>query len=344
MANWRSRALPFLPALLALGLTSCTPWAANAPGAPQTTVFPASDVGRYIQGLYELIFLMAIVVFVGVEGFLVYAIIRFRRRAANQVPTQVHGNTRLEIAWTILPSIVLLVIAVPTIQTIFQQDAVPIGSNPIKVRVIGHQWWWEFRYPDLDANVVTANELHLPVGRTALLELESVDVVHSFWVPKVGGKMDVVPTRVNHLWFTPEETGEFYGQCVEFCGLQHANMRLRLFIDSAQDFDAWVARQRADATQPTGTQARQGAEIFQRNPCGGCHTIRGTNARGTTAPDLTHVGSRSTIAAGVLGNTYENLIHWISDPQGVKIGNKMPTLGLSNTDTALLAAYLQSLK
>ena len=327
--------LLLIAAILAAG---CTQWAdASLPG---TTVFPASDIGRRIQDLYALIFWMAVVVFIGVEGFLLYTIIRFRRRADNQMPTQTHGNTRLEVAWTILPSIVLLVIAIPTIPTIFAQDAIPSTASQ-RVRVIGHQWWWEFQYPDL--GVVTANELHLPVGETARLELRSADVVHSFSVPRMSSKMDVVPTRANHMWFTPEITGNFAGQCFEFCGTQHANMRLRLIVETPEAFQAWVQQQRAPAPVP-GPGLQAGAALFQGGACVGCHTIRGTPARGTAGPDLTHVGSRTTIAAGMLDNNQQNMKRWVQDAQSLKVGSRMPSLGLSDSDAEQIAAYLLSLK
>lgn len=348
MPTARQKLILWSLGVLALSASACTQFALNAPEAPQTTVFPVSDPGAVIQDLYELIFWMALVVFIGVEGYLVYAIFRYRRRPGDTgFPAQIHGNTRLEIAWTVIPSVVLLIIAVPTIKAIFDQDRVPTASasgDVLRVQVTGHQWWWEYRYPDLGDNAVTANELHLPIGRTALLELRSADVVHSFWIPKLGGKMDVVPTRLTHLWFTPKETGEFYGQCVEFCGLQHANMRTRLIVESPADFERWIGQQRANAVVPTGPQASRGAALFQRAPCASCHAIRGTNAKGTLGPDLTHVGSRTTIAAGVLNNTLDNLTRWIADPQDIKAGNKMPTLGLPASDVAVLAVYLQSLK
>src|SRR5688572_29334555 len=290
--RWLDRASPRL-AVLALATSisalsaGCTQWADSS--LPQTTVFPLSDYGDMIQDLYALIFWMAVAVFIGVEGFLLYAIIKFRRRAENELPTQTHGNTRLEIAWTIIPSIVLLIIAVPTIGTIFASDAIPPTATQY-VRVIGHQWWWEFQYPDL--GISTANELHLPVGETVRFDLESVDVIHSFWFPRMGGKMDVVPTRKNHMWFTPRETGEYYGQCVEFCGHQHANMRMRLYVDTREQFQAWVQRQRAEAATPPAGLAAQGAEVFGRSACIACHTVRGTNARGAVGPDLTHIGGR----------------------------------------------------
>jgi cytochrome c oxidase subunit 2 len=299
-----------------------------------------------IQNLYVLIFWMAVVVFVGVEGFLLYTIVRYRRRSPDELPSQTHGNTRLEIAWTIIPALVLLVIAVPTIGTIFAADAVPENATQY-VRVIGHQWWWEFEYPSL--GIKTANELHLPVGETVRIDMTSTDVIHSFWFPRMGGKMDVVPTRTNHMWFTPRETGEFYGQCVEFCGTQHANMRMRLYVETPQQFQAWVQQQRAEATvPPAGSPAAQGAEAFvnPRNACIACHTVRGTTARGAIGPDLTHVGSRKTLAAGMIDNTPEEMARWIRHSQEVKVGNKMvlPPGTPNDQDLAAIVAYLQSLK
>jgi cytochrome c oxidase subunit 2 len=340
--------------LLAASLTGCTAFADRT--APQSTVFPLSDWGRSIQDLYSLVFLMSIPVFIGVEGFIVYAVVRFRRRSPDELPSQVHGNTRLEVAWTIIPSIVLLIIAIPTISTIFYSDAPPASAqNVLKVTVIGHQWWWEFRYPDV--GVVTANELHLPAGRTASFDLKSEDVIHSFWVPRMGGKVDVVPTRNNHMWFTPDAdaVGEYSGQCVEFCGIQHANMRLHLVVDTPADFEAWTQRQKANAVQPTGGAAQQGATAFNdatRGLCFSCHTIRGTDARGTIGPDLTHVGSRRMIAAGVLDNTPQNMQRWIQHSQDIKpgskmgrpVGNEFQNLSVTDTDASAIAAYVFSLK
>ena len=343
--RWSSRAglrlailVQFVLAAVVLG--GCTQLADTS--LPQTTVFPASDFGDMIQDLYVLIFWMALVVFVGVEGFLLFTIFRYRRRREGELPSQVHGNTRLEVAWTIIPSIILLIIAVPTIQTIFASDTVPPTATQY-VKVVGHQWGWEFQYPNL--GVVTANELHVPLGETVRFDLTSADVIHSFWFPRMGGKMDVVPTRTNHMWFTPRETGEFAGQCVEFCGTQHANMRMRLIVQSPADFQAWVAQQRAEAGTPApGTPAAAGAEVFQRSACIACHTVRGTNSRGVIGPDLTHVGGRRTIAAGMLDNTPEEMSRWIRDPQGIKPGNKMVLAPPNDQDLAAIVAYLQSLK
>ena len=330
--------VPLLLLLTAILAVGCTQWA--DPNLPQTTVFPKSDLNHGIVDLYVLIFWMAVVVFVGVEGFLLYAIVRFRRRSDNQMPTQTHGNTTLEIMWTILPAIVLLVIAVPTIPTIFAYDTIPTNPGQ-RVQVIGHQWWWEFRYPDL--GVSTANEFHLPINQTAVFDLHSADVIHSFWIPQMGGKRDVVPARTNQLWFTPQETGDYPGQCVEFCGTQHANMRMRLIVDTPEAFQAWVQQQKATAAQASGAAA-PGARLFQQSACPACHTIRGTAAHGELGPDLTHVGARKTIAAGILDNTPQNLKRWIQDAQSIKVGAKMPALGMSDADAEQLAAYLQSLK
>ncbi|HEY3118102.1 MAG TPA: cytochrome c oxidase subunit II [Chloroflexota bacterium] len=336
-------------------------FAADAPDAPQTTVFPLSDTGRRVQTLYELIFWMALVVFVGVEGALLYILVRFRRPAGG-VASQTHGNTRLEIAWTVIPAVILLIIAVPTIETIFSEDApsASASENQIRVEVTGHQWWWEFRYPELGADVVTANEFHLPVGRTAFITMTSADVIHSFWIPKMTGKMDAIPTRVNHIWFTAQQTGEYYGQCVQFCGTEHADMRLRLFVDTPQDFDAWVRRQSQGAQAPVTSTvglAAVGARVFQSGACPGCHTIRGTPAQGKVGPDLTHVGSRTTIASGVLTNNLENLTRWVTDAQAVKPEAKMPTLGceantgtgppttcITRSDVDAVVAYLRTLQ
>jgi cytochrome c oxidase subunit 2 len=335
----RLHPLILVPIASALLLAGCQQFADSS--LPQTTVFPASDYGDMIQSLYSLIFWMAVVVFIGVEGFLLYTVIRFRRKRADEMPAQTHGNMRLEVAWTVLPSIVLLVISIPSIGTIFESDTIP-SKVDVHIKVTGHQWWWEVEYQDL--GVVTANEFHLPVGKTVSVNLASADIVHSFWVPRMGGKVDVFPNRSNHLWFTPKETGEFYGQCVEFCGMQHANMRMRLFVDTPAQFDEWVQRQRQPAPQPDGALAQRGAQVFQKTACVSCHTIRGTKAEAKIGPDLTHVGGRKTIAAGIMDNTTENLTRWVRDPQGVKVESKMIKVPLTDQDLAAVVAYIQSLK
>ncbi|MBI3954404.1 MAG: cytochrome c oxidase subunit II [Chloroflexi bacterium] len=308
---------------------------------PMTTIAPKSDVGSMIQGLYVLLFWLSVVVFVVVEGLLVYAVLRFRAKPGQGIPAQVHGNNRLEIAWTIAPAIILVVIAVPTWATIFKTAAEP-GPNALRVEVVARQWWWEFRYPEL--NLVTANELHLPVDRQVAFTLKSGDVIHSFWVPQLGGKQDVVPGRVNKLQFTPNTTGTYYGQCVELCGASHALMRMRAIVQTQEDFDAWVKGNRTPPTAPTGAEAQRGADVFAKGACVACHTIEGTPGKGTVGPNLTYFGSRTTLAAGIMPNTAENIARWLRDPAAVKPQAKMPNLNLSEHDISALVAYLSSLK
>jgi len=301
---------------------------------------PKSDAARLIQNLYVWIFWMSVVVFVAVQGVLVYAMWRFRHRPGHAMPPQVHGNTRLEVMWTIAPAVVLVFIGIPTIQTIFALESPPPGQ-PMTIEVIGHQWWWEFRYPE--QGVVTANEMIIPVGQTVELKMRSEDVIHSFWIPQLMGKQDVVPTHVNSLWFTAEEGGQYFGQCAEYCGVEHALMRMNAIAYDRPDFEAWAARQRAPAA-PTTDLALEGAEVLTRNACVGCHTIAGTVAQGQVGPNLSHFGSRTTLAAGILENTPENLTRWLRDPQEVKPGTKMPNLNLRPSEVEALVEYLHSLK
>lgn len=337
MALHRRTLLRLAALLLALGAVGLL---AGCATTPQTTISPRSDVAGHVQGLYKLIFIMAVVVFVVVEGLLVYAIIRFsRRQPPNGLPPQVHGNQRLEIAWTILPVVVLIIIAVPTWQVIFSTHAAA-PPDALRVNVTGHQWWWEIEYPDL--GITTANELHLPAGRPVELSLESNDVLHSFWVPQLAGKMDMLPGNVNHLRFTPSTPGTYLGQCAEFCGISHANMRLRATVHEPADFEAWVRGQQEPAAEPTGLAA-EGQQVFLRQ-CRGCHTVEGTDARGRLGPNLTHVASRETIAAGLLPNTPEGLAAWLRNPPEVKPGAKMPNLRLDEGQVQALVAYLQTLE
>jgi cytochrome c oxidase subunit 2 len=294
--------------------------------------------------LFNLMFVLMAVVFVGVWGALIYIILRYRHKGgAPTIPPQTHGNTRLEIAWTIAPALVLIVIMVPTVRDIFQNAQPPEGSNPLPVTVTGHQWWWEFEYPEL--GVVTANELHMPVGRVVNFSLESADVIHSFWVPKIGGKRDNIPGRTNELWLQGDVPGVYSGQCAELCGDSHANMRFTVIVESQADFDAWIARMKQPPTPPTAEQVKAGEAVFmEARPCWTCHTIAGTKAQGKVGPDLTLFGERDHIASAILPNTAENLDKWIADPPKVKPGAKMPNLGLTDQQRADVIAYLQSLK
>ena len=279
-------------------------------------------------------------VFVVVEGALVYILIRYRRRRGDGLPAQTHGHTGLEIAWSIAPAILIVVVAVITVPAIFQ-DAQASKYGDLKVQATGHQWWFEFVYPDL--GVVTANELHLPVDKSTEIQLQSEDVLHSFWVPRLRGKLDMVPGRTNKFVIRPEVPGTFRGQCAEFCGTAHALMKFTVVVESQADFDVWVKNQLADRTTPASKQARTGESLLASGGCVACHTIRGTDAQGKIGPDLTHVGGRSHIAAGTLPNTADGLRQWLQNPQKVKPGNRMVIPTLTDDDIDAYVAYLQGL-
>ena len=308
---------------------------------PQSALDPEAPISRRIDRLFDPVFWIAVAVFFLVEGLLVYALIRFRSRSGDRgLPKQVHGNRRLEIAWTIAPALILAGIAVPTVGTIFSLSERPPG-NLLEVEVVGHQWWWQVEYPGLE--VVTANEIHIPTGRPIYLTLESKDVIHSFWVPKLAGKQDMVPGHVNRITLIADRPGTYLGQCAEYCGASHANMRFQVMAQTPAEFNAWVAGQRQAAVQPGN--AAEGARIFAQGQCVGCHTVKGVGAaRGIIGPNLTHFGSRSTIAAGILRNTPQNLASWLDDPPRIKPGSRMPDYNLSKEQIAALVAYLESLK
>lgn len=336
-----------LAALAALGLSACSgPF-------PQSTLHPTSSFSTELHDLFGTIFWWAMFVFVVVETLLVYTVIRFRSRPG-QVgePKHIHGHTVLEIAWTLAPAVILVFIAVPTIRTIFMVDGTP-EAGALQVEVIGHQWWWEYRYPEL--GIVTANELHLPVNRPVSLSMTSADVIHSFWAPRLAGKRDVIQGRTTRLALTPDSVGMFMGQCAEYCGTSHANMRLRVFVDTEEDFNTWVAQQLV-APPPIDSLeglVRRGAEVFSgiREPanhsCLVCHTVEGLTF-GAIGPNLTHVGSRTTIAGGILPNTAEGLRRWLSNPPGEKpgelLGRSMPKIDLTDEEIDALVAFLQSLR
>lgn len=325
----------------ALALIGAIALAACGGPFPQSALDPGSDFAWKLQRLFESIFLWAVVVFVIVEGALLIAIFKFRERPGGEAPRAVHGNTILEISWTLAPAVVLVLIAIPTIRTVWDVDRPPT-ADALLVEAIGHQWWWEFRYPDL--GIVTANELHVPVGQTIDVRLTSADVIHSFWFPRIGGKRDVIPGHENQVWFTVDSAGVYLGQCAEFCGLSHALMKMELVAEDPAGFAGWVARQRSEASVPDSALFAEGSQAFQRSGCIACHKIRGTTAQGVLGPDLTHVGSRRRIAAGILDNTPENLARWIRDPQAIKPGALMVVPELDDDTIQQLVAYLRALK
>ena len=310
---------------------------------PQSTLHPRSDFARGTDALFTDIFWWAAAVFVVVELMLLVAIVRFRHREGRAAPRPTHGHTLMEIGWTLAPAVILVFVAVPTVRTIFA-TAGEAPADALKVDVIGHQWWWEFRYPELA--LVTANELHVPLGRVVQLSITSADVIHSFWAPPLGGKRDAIPGHMTRIAFRPDSVGDYSGQCAEFCGASHANMRLRVVVDSDSDFGHWATVQLAGPAAPAaGTVAERGKAVFARSACIGCHTIQGVSP-GVIGPNLTHVGSRTTIASGLFPNDSAHLASWIADAPALKPGSLMTRLKppLTDADIAALVAYLASLK
>lgn len=320
----------------------------------QSTIRPATDSTRIVQSIYSLVTWIDVAIFLVVLGLLAFAVIRYRvgPGKAGAPPKQVHGNALMELTWTIIPAIILIFIAVPTWSGIFRA-ARPPAEGAFAVEAIGHQWWWEFKYPD--HNLVTANEMVIPVGKPVVVRTHSIDVIHSFWVPKLSGKIDSLPGKVNTLWFTPEEPGLYFGQCAEFCGTSHANMRFRVRVVSPEEFKTWVA-QTQQPPQPASDDAKAGSQLFVSKTCVACHTIAGVPAAlGLLGPNLTNLPARTSIAAGILENTPDNLVQWLQHTQSVKPGARMGTPGpsgayepvfggarLSDQEARQLAAYLAS--
>jgi cytochrome c oxidase subunit 2 len=305
-----------------------------------TFIDPQGPVALAESNLFWFIFYVATFVFIAVTSVLLISIVRFRARPGLPAPRQLHGNTTIELIWTVVPSLILFSVLGITIYTLFSIGE-PANANALTVRVIGHQWWWEFQYSD-NGGFTTADEMHIPVGRVVHVELRSNNVIHSFWVPQLGGKRDVVPGRLNRLIFTADTPGEYRGQCAEFCGVSHANMGMRVIVDAPDAFARWVAAQKAEPAEPAGLAA-EGKAIFSASACVGCHTIRGVSS-GALGPDLTTFGSRHTLAAGLLPATVENVAAWLKNPPALKPDAKMPALGLTDDQARAVATYLIGLK
>ncbi|MFP5351381.1 MAG: cytochrome c oxidase subunit II [Actinomycetota bacterium] len=310
---------------------------AGTNAGPQDFLSPEGPVSRRADQLWDLTFAIAAIIFVIVEGVLVYTVIRFRRKAGRPA-AQFHGNTKVEVVLTLIPTLILAGLAVPTVKAI--ADLAEKQPGAMNVTVTARQFWWEYEY---DNGLITANEMHVPTGKPIYLTLEGGDVIHSFWIPKLTGKQDVVPGRVNNMQFIAEQPGEYWGQCTEFCGLSHANMRLRVIAHEPSEFDQWMQDQLQPAAASVSGQAAEGQDIFMKN-CVACHAIQGTDAKGRSAPDLTHFASRGTFAGAMFENNTENLKAWIDDPPGVKPGSLMPDYGLSSDEIDAVVAYLQTLE
>lgn len=312
---------------------------------------PAGPQAGHIHALWLLMLGVCTLVFVGIVVALLLAL-RRAPRGDPRTPADVEALTRDErtvrrtIGTAITAAIVLLLLLFgATVVTDRALAQLPL-SDAVHIRLTGHQWWWEATYDDaLPANVfTTANELHVPVGRPIVLTLEADDVIHSFWVPNLHGKKDLIPGRTATIGFRADAPGEYRGQCAEFCGYQHAKMALLVIAESPQQYDQWVSRSRASASEPTDASAQRGRQVFLESTCAMCHAIGGTPANARHAPDLTHVASRRTLAAGALRNEPSALAAWIVDPQHFKPGANMPANGLPPADLHALVAYLGTLR
>ena len=307
-----------------------------------TFLVPASSIASHQADLYRIILIMALVVFVLVEGALIWILIRDRKRANDEnLPAQVHSNMRLEVTWTVIPIILVIFLFIMTVQTVNAIAAPSSLKSDLNIRVVGHRWWWEFDYPDL--GIATANELHIPEGAVVQVQLESVDVIHSFWVPQLAGKTDVIPGQPNTMWLTSDQLGEFLGQCAEFCGTEHALMRFKVIVDSKQDFDAWVANQQKPAYQPQTEDEKAGYEELT-GACAACHSLDPSEVDSVKiGPNLTHLFSRSTFAGGSFDLNEQNLRKWLEDTQAMKPGNDMEIKVLPKTRDQIIS-YLLNLK
>src|SRR5690242_16183455 len=337
--------LKVLPVVFCL-LSTCLAQSATSPSS--TNIFaPKSTPGHTIVGLSMFVLVITGLIFVVVAGLLIYAVIKFRRTGSDdgREPAQVYGSNQIETAWTIIPILIVVVLYLATARIIHAIQDAPQPANAVEVTAIGHQFWWEFRYPKL--GIVTANELHIPVSDPAhptptFLKLLFADTDHSFWVPQLAGKTDLIPNHPNGSWLDPHETGLFLGQCAQYCGTQHAKMLLRAYVDSPEDFNAWVRGQQQPANQDEKEAA--GRHVFESTACLNCHAIAGTNGTGRFGPDLTHLMSRRTIASGAAENNVQNLRLWIQNPDSIKPGSLMPAMKLSDSDLDALVRYLETLQ
>jgi cytochrome c oxidase subunit 2 len=320
-------------------------------GAPTSIFSPKGTPAHFIFGLSMFVLAITAAIFLVAGGVLAYVLIRYRQRATDpdREPAQIYGSNQIELSWTVIPVLIVVVLFLTTARVIFNTQYASKPASALDVVVIGHQFWWEFRYPKL--GIVTANELHVPVSdprrpTPTYLEMSSADTDHSFWVPQLAGKMDVIPNRVNVMWIDPESPGLYLGQCAQYCGVQHAKMLIRVYGQSQADFNAWVVQQQQPATQDVATGnaiSAEGQMVFLHNACINCHTIRGTVAAGRFGPDLTHLASRDTIASGAIPNTPDNLRKWIDNPDQMKPGCLMPAMHLNDRDLTAVTAYLTTL-
>lgn len=318
------------------------------PALSPTNIF--SPVSTPASSIFQLsVFVLAVtaVIFAAVFGLLVYSLVRFRTRTDDdgREPPQIYGSNQVELAWTVIPILIVVTLFMATARVIAAIQKPSRPANAIEVIAVGHQYWWEFRYPGF--KVVTANELHVPLSDPAhptptFITLASADTDHSFWVPRLAGKTDLIPNRVNTTWIDPHETGLYLGQCAQYCGTQHAKMLLRVYVQTRDEFARWVQEQNQPARSDEAAYA--GRKIFETTACVNCHTVAGTAAHGRFGPDLTHLMSRDTIASGAVPNTPENLRRWIRNPAAFKPGCRMPAMDLPDQEVGAITTYLETLR
>lgn len=356
-------------AAVALIMTGCM-------NGPMSTFEASGHFARSADRLFEYVFVIVAIVFVLVEGGIVWCLFKYREKPGDALPVQIHGHTKAEVIWTVIPAVILAGVAIPTVKMIFDFAAVPPAATRINACVTGHQWWWEYQYVkknteacpktgNVDANTVsvtTANELHIPINTPVYLTLQSIDVIHSFWAPQLNGKQDLIPGHSNHITIEADKPGVYLGQCSQYCGLSHANMRLRVIAETRSDYNNWLAGQEQPAAVPTDPSAVAGMNLFlngrngqgyfaskQLPACASCHTIDGLNvnglqALGTKGPNLTHLQSRLYFAGDTFKLDNQDLKSWLENPPAMKPGSIMPNLGLTQPEISNLIAFLDTLK
>jgi len=308
----------------------------------QSILHPAGIEAARINHLWWVLFGICTFVWFAVAAAALMAIRRGHRAASTATDRQ--ASRAVAIA-AVVSAVTLIALLTQSVVTGRALDTIRT-PNALRIQVTGNQWWWDVQYenPQASLRVTTANEIHLPVGRPVAVDLLSNDVIHSFWIPSLQGKIDLVPGRLNEVWLQADKPGVYRGQCAEYCGAEHAKMALVVVAESPDDFEHWLAANRGPAPAPKTAEEERGKEVVERGPCAMCHNITGTLAGGRTAPDLTHIATRSSLAAGVLPNTQGYLAGWIADPQHIKPGARMPATGLSDEELQAVLTYLETLK
>jgi cytochrome c oxidase subunit 2 len=341
----KSQISEWLGAVALLALAGC-----GGQQRQQTMFYPVGPMSSRIEGLWWFIFWVALVVFVIVMA--IFSAAAAKRRVRGQLPPEIHPEPaaeqrylRIVIGATVVTTLILFAILGHSVVTGKHMNSL-VSKNPVSIQVVGHQWWWEIVYPNTDPSmtVTTANEIHVPTGVPVVVQTSSRDVIHSFWAPNIQGKRDLIPGYTNAIWFQVDKEGTYRGQCAEFCGHEHARMAFYIVAESTDKFSAWLDGQRKPAPDPASDVQKHGQEVFLKTTCVMCHTIRGTDAGSRVGPDLTHLGSRISLAAGTLPNTPGALGGWIADPQAIKPGVRMPPNALNSEDLQAVVQYLESLK